>query len=71
MTVTDMSSTCHRKEIMLMIFRDFVEALCYVSSEEITARAALTLLRVAIGDDHVQAIFPNTDVEMTAISKNQ
>lgn len=47
-----------------MIFRDFVEALCYVSSEEITAKAALTLLRVAIGDDHVKSIFPTKDAEL-------
>ena len=46
-----------------MIFRRFVEALCYVSNEEITVKAALTLLSVAIGEDRVQTIFPNTDVE--------
>ena len=46
-----------------MIFRRFVEALCYVSHEEITVKAALTLLSVAIGEDRVQTIFPNTDVE--------
>ncbi|MBR3044904.1 MAG: hypothetical protein IKH27_11025 [Oscillospiraceae bacterium] len=46
-----------------MIFRDFVEALCDVSNEEITVAAALTLLKEAIGEDAVQTLFPNKKVE--------
>lgn len=46
-----------------MIFRRFVETLCYVSNEEITVKAAFSLLKVAIGADHVQTIFLNKDSE--------
>jgi len=46
-----------------MIFRDFMEALCYVSNEEVTVAAALTLLKTAIGKDTVQTMFPNKKAE--------